>query len=165
MTKIMDQLRDKIARLVDPMAFTEPTANNSVLYRLDSFEEGREKAASKAENIVEALPWRILDMIALIDGYEWSSDDLKDLVFADAMDAFKEKAHENWLADQRRIREAAEKKLEGEEKIAREIEKLARILCTQDGHDPDGGLKRGYGWINYKSNAVEILKSLGMIDG
>jgi hypothetical protein len=164
MTTVREQLEAKIAPLIDPMAFSEPTPNDNVLYRLDSFEEGRQKAAVKAKTIVAALPWQILDALEFIDGYEWSSDDLRDFVLDDAIKVFNQKVYENWVADQRRIREDEAKKLKGEEAMAREIEKVARLLCMQSGHNPDGGKICGFGWINYKPDAIQILKSLGMID-
>jgi hypothetical protein len=164
MTTVREQLEEKIAPLIDPMAFTEPTPNNNVLYRLDSLEEGRQKAAVKAKTIVAALPWQILDALGFIDGYEWSSDDLRDVVLDDAIKDFNQKVYENWLADQRRIRESEAKKIKGDEAIEREIEKVARLLCIQSGHNPDGGKVCGFGWINYKADAIQILKSLGMLD-
>jgi hypothetical protein len=45
-----------------------------------------------------------------------------------------------------------------------EVETLARILCKQAGFDPDGGPKVGYGWINYTSNAEEILAAIKPAD-
>ena len=39
------------------------------------------------------------------------------------------------------------------------VEKIARILCKQSGHDPDGGPKYGYGWINHQKDALEIISA------
>ena len=43
------------------------------------------------------------------------------------------------------------------------IEQIARILCKQDGHDPDlslGGDEENYWWIEYKRDAEEILGTM-----
>lgn len=34
---------------------------------------------------------------------------------------------------------------------------VARILCKQSGHDPDGGPKYGFGYINFLENAEEVI--------
>lgn len=41
-----------------------------------------------------------------------------------------------------------------------EVEKIARILCRQAGHDPDGAAKCGFGWLNFEKDAAEILAAL-----
>lgn len=43
----------------------------------------------------------------------------------------------------------------GQEQALRE--RVARELCRQDGFDPDGAAKRGYGWRNYADRADQII--------
>lgn len=44
--------------------------------------------------------------------------------------------------------------------VAGDREAIARLLCEQDGHDPDGGPRVGYGYVNYLSRADAILAAL-----
>lgn len=42
---------------------------------------------------------------------------------------------------------------------------IARHMCKAAGHDPDGGPRNGFGWINFERQAKDCAAAIAAIDG